>query len=280
MSNRRVCSILTGSCAPLGKSAAGAGMPVRQTACKNAWVSIWPPASIYIGSVYHRQHQEHPTKASPPANAAARMDALGPRGRMAAAYRAAGANGPAWRPAVALGSDGGSRRRLRRSLRVSGALADGDPLSPPVAFGGALDRRGQPRWLRPAARSPTVGFSAIPKPLADARGSDRSRDREGAVHGNSTISHGRRPSRNFKPVARVCASFAQWVKSTKASLEEFLDQRGIALADIAVAVFPSERHHAVHPIRGIGPKHVALADSLHEVLKVPVEREARNHRVE
>jgi hypothetical protein len=60
------------------------------------------------------------------------------------------------------------------------------------------------RLLRQQTRSPTVRFSAIPKPLADARGSDRSRDREGAVHGNSTISHGRRPRR------RTCTWPARW----------------------------------------------------------------------
>src|SRR5450759_3355898 len=40
------------------------------------------------------------------------------------------------------------------------------------------------------ARSVTARFGATANPLADARGSDRSPDREGGVAPNSTTSHG------------------------------------------------------------------------------------------
>src|SRR5450759_3402516 len=43
---------------------------------------------------------------------------------------------------------------------------------------------------RPAAKSLTARFGATASPLADARGSDRSPDREGGVAPNSTTSHG------------------------------------------------------------------------------------------
>src|SRR5215475_4105457 len=62
--------------------------------------------------------------------------------------------------------------------------------------------------------------------------------------------------------------------------EEFFDQRGVAFADIAVAIRRTESNHPVHPVRGIAPKNAATADSRHQVLKVPVKCEARDHRVE
>src|SRR2546422_4185985 len=62
--------------------------------------------------------------------------------------------------------------------------------------------------------------------------------------------------------------------------EEFLDRRAVAFADIAVPIWRAERHNAVHPVRRIGPEHAAITYSLDEVLKVPVKREARDHRVE
>src|SRR5881628_51770 len=66
--------------------------------------------------------------------------------------------------------------------------------------------------------------------------------------------------------------------------EEFLDRRGVAFADVAVAIPRAERgfdgHAAVHPVRRIGPKHAAVAASVDQVLKVPVKREARDQRVE
>src|SRR5437899_1858985 len=62
--------------------------------------------------------------------------------------------------------------------------------------------------------------------------------------------------------------------------EEFLDRWSVAFADIAVAIRRPERNHAVHPIRRIGPKHAAIADGVDDVLKVPVKRKARDHRVE
>src|SRR5690349_14231697 len=62
--------------------------------------------------------------------------------------------------------------------------------------------------------------------------------------------------------------------------EEFFDQRSVAFADIAVVIWRAERHHAVHPIRGIGPKHSGATDSLDEVVKLPVKRKPWNHSVE
>src|SRR5438128_3616637 len=49
---------------------------------------------------------------------------------------------------------------------------------------------------------------------------------------------------------------------------------------MAVAIRRAERYHAVHPVRRIGPKHAAIADSVDEILKLPMKREARDHRVE
>jgi hypothetical protein len=94
----------------------------------------------------------------------------------------------------------GLKRSLRKAdelivgLRGRGANSRGVIRRIMAAAVSLSGRRGASYNHLPGARSPTVRFSAIPKPLADARGSDRSRDREGAVHGNSTISHGRRPS--------------------------------------------------------------------------------------
>ena len=62
--------------------------------------------------------------------------------------------------------------------------------------------------------------------------------------------------------------------------EEFLDRRDITFAHITVTIRRPERNHAVHPVCLIGPKHAAIADSVEEVGKVPVKREAWDHRVE
>jgi hypothetical protein len=51
----------------------------------------------------------------------------------------------------------------------------------------------------PASRSLTALFGVLWKPLADARGSELSRDRKGAVSRKSTPSRGQSPSARMQP---------------------------------------------------------------------------------
>jgi amino acid adenylation domain-containing protein len=84
----------------------------------------------------------------------------------------------------------------------------------------------------PEAMPPTVGFGAIPKPLADARGSDRdapgsdrSRDREGAVHGNSTIDSAGVPQTAVERIMR----------EQLATMAQLMSQQLLALGGVAPA---------------------------------------------
>ena len=69
--------------------------------------------------------------------------------------------------------------------------------------GNGTERRGRrlrqaatrPTADTPAASAMTAGFGAIAEPLANARGSVQSHDREGVVAGNGTGPRGQRPRR-------------------------------------------------------------------------------------
>ena len=95
---------------------------------------------------------------------------------------------------VEKGADVNAHSKMGRTPLMIAAGCDGCSATVQLLLDKGADPNAKDRQAALAAGAATAGSGVTANPLADARGSDRSPEREGGVAPNSTTSDGRRPS--------------------------------------------------------------------------------------